>query len=268
MENVYHDRDLSEVEFRVPSKAWPVVRSLVERGRGGLLTHAEYYRAVASLRQLESFSPYIVREYYTSRVSWAVYTVEWLDSMARLLRNSKVLEVCAGRGVLIDLMRKRGVDWTATESHTPAGCSPELIQQEALDAVRSFDPHHHMAPDVVFVSWIPYESTLDQELMLLCKEREIPLIIVGESPGGCTGSHTFAQDQLSEYEAERGDKPCLAMPFWRTAMNSVFEQYSLGSFCDVPVWEGMHDHTCVCFAGDSVIESVLERADIWSKTNQ
>jgi len=259
MENAYHDRDLSEVEFRVPSKAWPVLRSLVERGRGGLLTHDEYYHAYKLLRSIDFASAYRAREYYTAQVSWAVFTVEWLDSMARLLKNNKVLEVCAGRGVLIDLMRKRGVAWEATETHIPVGGHPEIIQQEALEAVRGRNP------DVVFASWIPYESTLDQELMLLCKEKQIPLILVGESPGGCTGSHTFGQDYVNEWDEEKGLKTCLAMPFWRKSMDTVFEQYGLGDFYDVPVWDGIHDYTCVCFTGDSVIEGVLERATYGGK---
>jgi len=227
---------------------------LVERGRGGLLTQADFKRAFSLLRQTEQFSTYIAREYYTTQVSWAIYTEEWMDSMAKILKNNNVLEVCAGRGVLINPMQMRGVRWTATEATVPTGGHSDLIQQEALEAVRSRNP------DVVFASWIPYESTLDQELMLLCKEKQIPLILVGESPGGCTGSHTFGKEYLDEWEVEKGEETCLAAPFWRKSMDTIFEQYVLGDFRDVPVWDGIHDYTCVCFTGDSVIESVLMRA--------
>lgn len=131
---------------------------------------------------------------YRHYVSWAVYTKEWLDYMAKKLKGKTVLEICSGTGTLANNMRKRGINWIATDSNDWRK-DPEvppmpiyiddLIEIDAVEAVKTADC------DVVFGSWIPYKSNIDFEVGKICMAKNIPFIIVGEGPWGCTGSNIF-----------------------------------------------------------------------------
>jgi len=142
----------------------------------------------------------------TEPCALCVPTVEWLDSLVRVLAGRRVVEVCAGTGVIAGLMRRRGVDWTATDWE-PRG--ENVRKLDALEAVKNLNP------EVIFASWIPYRSRLDVRLA----ETGLPLILVGENYG-CTGSEEF----WAKYE-----------PVPLTELYSDFE--------DVPNWDGIHDFT-------------------------
>jgi hypothetical protein len=138
--------------------------------------------------------------------SWCLPTVEWLNSMERLLAGKRVLEVCAGNGHIARLMRARGIDWTATDIEPG---HPNVEKMNALEAVEQYKP------DVIFVSWIPYGSDLDVRLASL----GIPMVIVGEL-GGCTGTDAFYKE------------------FDPRAADGVFSWFE-----DLPSWDFIHDYT-------------------------
>jgi hypothetical protein len=153
-----------------------------------------------------------VRKYVTNECSWSIFTKAWLDALGELLEGRRVVEVCAGTGILGPLMASRGVEWI---------CSDVEPQDEHVLCIDAFEAEDilHLQPDVIFASWIPYTAAIDMTLV----ETRCPLILVGESPGGCTGS-----EELWDHDA------------WKEAI----EPSSLiPDFEDVLQWDGIHDHT-------------------------
>jgi hypothetical protein len=109
-------------------------------------------------------------------------------------------------------MRRRGVDWTATDKLPP---NDQVIKMGAVTAIKIYKP------DIVFASWIPYRSTVDFKIAKLGR----PIILVGEGGGGCTGS-----DRLEE----------------RDRFNQIWRiRDYLPWFKDVPQWAGIHDYTSI-----------------------
>ena len=95
------------------------------------------------------------RALYQQAVSWAVFTEEWLDALASLLKScgrTRVLELAAGAGVLAAPMRRRGLLWRTTDrkpAHIAIGAPPEAC--DALAALARFGDE----TDAVFWSWWP-----------------------------------------------------------------------------------------------------------------
>lgn len=157
------------------------------------------------------------RDAYTAEVSWAVYTTEYIDSLTKLLEGKRVLEVCAGRGILQPIMRKRGIEWISTDENPPAGAE----HVEGMNAHDALDNYRNM--DAIFASWIPLGARWD----VLLLDRP-PLVLVGEGPYGCTGSDQF-WDLVDELKLETYE-PAERYHEW---------------FEDIPKWEGVHDYTLV-----------------------
>ena len=165
----------------------------------------------------------VARAVYTAEVAWALYTVEFLDSLAKLSRllaskaTPQVLEVMAGQGTLARPMADRNIQWTCTDSDP---ITREVVQRNALAAISEFGDES----DLLFVSWVPYESTEDLAILNeWVRKRGKPLIIVGEGKGGCTGSRAF-WEELAHF-------------------NHCFPAGRYRWFRDVPTWNGMHDQT-------------------------
>lgn len=157
------------------------------------------------------------RHHVATTRGWALFTEEWADSLARLLAGKRVLEVCAGRGTVLEMMRARGLDWTATDRYPVDEC---VLQMRALTAVQKV-PH-----DVVFWSWMPYSTEMDRRIAL----RGEHCVFVGEDAGGCTGSTL-----LWPYGTSRRRYPYTIDP--ATTVDP--------SFVDVPRWSGINDQTWV-----------------------
>jgi hypothetical protein len=157
------------------------------------------------------------RDAFIREVGFMVPSRQWLDSMARFLHASglpRVLEVCAGHGTLVAPMRARGIAWDAVDE-APRG--PDVREGDALTeaeaAVRGG------LVDALFASWLPMDGGTDQRLASL----GVPFVVVGEPPGGCTGSEGFAE---SKYRVEYA--------------RDVIEGWE-----DPPQWVGLHDLTMI-----------------------
>ena len=202
-------------------------------------------RALSSKRKL----PSILRFLFTSKVSWAVFTTEWLDSLARFLtslglpQGARVLEVCAGENTLSAPMRERGYDWVATDVTIRETAVTPPIQCGGYDAVRRYQPR------AVFWSWwsegatpvsadVTSQGTRDAQdteesknacdsaargedwqTADWCMKAEVPIIFVGEPRGGVTGSASF-----------------WAGPWRPSLVADITEE-----FHDVPRWDGQDD---------------------------
>ncbi|MDB4278229.1 hypothetical protein N9917_01365 [Deltaproteobacteria bacterium] len=217
-----------------PEMDIPKLRTLVSAGQTGSLTEVQF-RTLSGCTAgwgIGSMSSYYYRSYYCKAVSWSVYTTEFIDSMQRLTAGRRVLEVCAGRGTLSRVLRGRGEDWTATDLY-PVTDDVEAL--DALEAVRTYKP------EVIVVSWVPYGSNLDEQLADLAKELGIPMVIIGEGNGGCTGSGTF-WNRGSEvwYDDDYEEVENGALDWNIHSLGSLFDW-----FTDVPRWNGINDYTSI-----------------------
>jgi len=148
-----------------------------------------------------------VRHYYTQNCCWCLPTVEWLDSLARVCQGRRVLEVCAGCGVIAQLMRYRGIDWTAVDIAPRSDAVVGMWADEALDK------YEH---DILFASWINNGDPLDANLACF----GTPMILVSEGYGGCTGSkHLWDENEI---------------------LNAT---KTIDGFTDLPSWNNIHDST-------------------------
>ena len=209
---------------------------------------------------LEAVRP-LMRQTFSRRATWALFTVEWLDSLQRLLAllhvgDARVCEVCAGGGVLAQLMRARGVDWVASDANPPRGAQELVVRQGALEAVAA-----QASVGAVFWAWWskPRDATKrkhtgadaplraaaggggdadsgstassiapeDRRLVEACVARGIPVVFVSEPRGGITGSCELWD---GPYEVSSAAELCAAASI---------------AFEDVPQWPGFSDRTFV-----------------------
>jgi hypothetical protein len=162
---------------------------------------------------------YELRTVFCKYASWAIYTQEYLDSLAEMVKGYRVVEVGAGRGLLQPLMQERGIDWLSTDRRPPVRLpgQPYVMKRGWQRALKV-----KWGAELVFASWWPYEDDDDVRLAQVCADRNIPLIVVGEDSYGCTGSKKF-------WSSEQ-DWKVLSMP---------------EHFEDLPSWSGIHDYTYV-----------------------
>jgi hypothetical protein len=210
----------------------PALRRLVAHGADGTLTE-ELFHTLATATDMGSFpgrtysyTRHDYRFFYCREVSWAVYTVEYMQALAQAIRpGERVVEVGAGRGMLGLHMPRylpERATWICTDILPPAGAG-HVLKFDAFEAVEQFKP------DVVFASWAPYQDDMDMRLA-----RMVPCIFIGEGNGGCTGSEGF----WSEAERKRYTI-CDAflrddVPRWTGLNDSTFRTF--------PVTRGTHEH--------------------------
>ena len=207
-----------------------LLEPLLRRARDGLLTHADAVelangqlgeRELAQhvLRCSDCFghisflqhSATLSRGIYQGQVSYFLFTKEWLDALALLLRSrgrTRVLEVAAGSGVLAAPMRHRGLSWLATDPHSASTALLGTEPPEACDALTAL-ARHGDAVDAIFYSWWPRDDAGDAALAAECAARGLPIIYVGEPAGGMTGSAVL-------WEQWPGMRPLaeLTLPCW------------------------------------------------------
>ena len=226
--NCYHDRIFDGPQVP-PGPLFHLIRSSI----AGRLTHDQFStfaREHSYSRTGDIMGSHDARERYSKACSWAIYTSEWADDVAKLLRGKRVVEICAGRGILGPIMQERGLDWTCTDLCPPRGVT-HVEKLDAMDAIRE------LQPDVVFASWIPYESTdIDYQIATM----GMPMLVVGEGWGGCTGSKKFwGSYSWDDDDEEKED--AIPRPYKIVSVDDVWR--SSKEFSDVPQWDGIHDYT-------------------------
>jgi hypothetical protein len=192
------------------------------------------------------------RHVWTRHVSWALFTTEWMDSLAQLLRHIvgtctdvqhapsriRVLEVAAGSGLLASAMGRRGIDWHCSDSvqvpelQSQQGSCEHKAALQCLTDLELGDPA--LAPDVVFWSWWSRNESqeakaagnISEERAVAehCHRLGIPIVFVGEPRGGITGGTSYWDHAP-----------------WTTTRADVL----LGAAVDVAQWPGYEDCTWV-----------------------
>ncbi len=141
-----------------------------------------------------------------------IFTQEYIKELSNFIekrfgKNIKIVEVCAGDGRLTKVLKEKGFNIIGIDDRSrqkdEKGKTKEkqdikypdfIINQEALQYIKD------IKPELIIASWIEYGSDLDIKIV----ETGIPLIIIGEGHGGCTG--TFEFWNRDEFKYEKLDK--------------------------------------------------------------
>jgi len=112
-------------------------------------------------------------------VAYGNFTPEFLDELAEILRDRKVLEVFAGNGFLASLLSSRGIDIQATSQFTghdghEFGMYHHVIEMDASDAVLSLGSN----ADVLLMSWPPADEGATKAALAWGDDR--PIVFIGE----------------------------------------------------------------------------------------
>lgn len=284
---------LPPVLVDLPTLIERALQPTIAAGRAGKLTaegaHAliEGAPLAAKSRELSALpvdrvAP-LMRHVYSRSVSWALFTAEYLDALRTLLQlvtgheQPRVLEVCAGSGILVQPMRSRGLDWRATDAHPPPSAAGAVSTCGALAAVEAAVASPDVPAAVFFAWWSkpaeakrgsprkrkagddgapgPAAATVDEptadaaarpppedvRLAELCAAHAIPVCFVSEPAGGLTGS--------AELWALAGRGYTI-----RPAAEVV------ENFVDVPNWPGFRDRTWVLQRAPAIAAEPAARA--------
>ena len=263
----------------IPVLVERALRMQIEAGKLGKLT-AEQARGMVegtdivrrnrdlSSLPLERVTP-LIRHIYTRHVSWALFTQEYCDALHKLFgllingrrQTARVLEVCAGSGALVNPMRERGVEWSATDANPPKVTLGEVKTSGALAAVleaapaKRADTGYGWVPaeiDAVFFAWWskpkkPKRKQADEDaeeavvddpvpedcrLVAHCLQMDIPVVFLSEPEGGLTGSPEL----------------------WAGEYQIIPAAELVKGFVDVTRWKGFTDSTYVILPRNSDVK--------------
>jgi hypothetical protein len=115
---------------------------------------------------------------------WVLVDLLWTKELAYYLDGRSVLEVMGGQGYLAKALAHHGVNIHSTDID-PSGPVIEVEKLSAVEAVLKYSDR-----DILLMSWPPYDDGVcEQAASFWTKNKEI--IVIGEGPGGCTGSDKF-----------------------------------------------------------------------------
>ena len=133
--------------------------------------------------------------------SWGTFEPAFLDELAISLHGMRVLEICAGNGLLASLLRERGVDiHPTTLFRTMDGHRLGLFcEVEELDARVAADRYRD-THDILLMCWPDPDEVAMQACLLWGEDR--PVVFIGEVTdlehghlGGCASDLFFELSQ-------------------------------------------------------------------------
>lgn len=113
-----------------------------------------------------------------------LWTKEYIDALSEYLLTcpQPIIEVGAGKGLLSYYLRKKGVPILATDDNSWNLIKENKYDVKVLDYKAAIKKYK---PETVIVSWM----LLDADWTPFFREMNIKeYILIGEGPGGCTGS--------------------------------------------------------------------------------
>jgi len=156
---------------------------------------------------------YETRRMAVDKWSWAIPDEKALKAIQKY---APILEIGAGRGYWAALLRARGVDVKAYDSH-PVPNHYHRTGGEAYTAVHRGRPRcaERFAGHALFLCWPVYAEPMAAECLRRYKGDTV--IYVGEGYGGCTGDdnfHSMLSDQFEEIEV-------IHIPQWKCVYDNL-----------------------------------------------
>ena len=167
---------------KTPSRPQPKLKqamdTLIRLASDGRLEEAHFQEFRDRFQTVSFFH---TRKRFAEEVSEPLFTVEWMDSMARLLKGYRVVEILSYRGVLIQPMSQRGIEWVGADEH------PKLIDHGSHThtplSIHQLDPRQAIEtlnPDVVVMPRLRKQDD-DSEVLGLMAEHKLPLVLLRDS---------------------------------------------------------------------------------------
>lgn len=132
---------------------------------------------------------YDVRRTYIREHSWFILTEETADTLAKFLRNDKVIEVGAGTGYLAAHMRQRGVRHYRAYDHFRGGYYNRKVKHYGTKKRNAMRLNLSLY-DTVVMCWPTYNADFAARIISRMRSGQW-LVFQGEGYGGCTGDDTF-----------------------------------------------------------------------------
>jgi SAM-dependent methyltransferase len=174
----------------VPGDAEPPA-VLADEPYRALLAHPAFEHIANRRRAGSLCNPF--RDAYLARFGFVVLSRETLDTLARLLRDARVLEVGAGSGYLASRLAARGTDVLACDrggQHcSQYGLSQCYRRDHEGDALTLLPGDF----DVVLMAWPPYREPLATNVARCMRPGQV-LVYEGEGLAGCTASDAFFEE--------------------------------------------------------------------------
>ena len=155
-------------------------------------------------------SSYYVREEYIENVGFALFNMNLARELKSIIKDDKVLEICAGTGFISYALQKAGVDIIATDNYSWINegrlNKKPYIEVENIDGLEAINKY---GKDVkwVLVSWPPYQEPIAYEAVKLLHKinPDATMIFLGEDWGGNTANDDFFEftEEIMEEETER-----------------------------------------------------------------
>lgn len=158
-------------------------------------------------------SSYYVRQDYIENVGFALFNMNLARELKSIIKDDKVLEICAGTGFISYVLQKAGVDIIATDNYSwinEGRLNKEpYINVENIDGLEAINKY---GKDIkwLLISWPPYQDPIAYEAAKLLHKinPDAIMIILGEDWGGCTGNDDFFEftEEIMEEETQRCNK--------------------------------------------------------------
>lgn len=141
-----------------------------------------------SLDLMKIFSFGVIRETYLAKYSHAIITNELVDSLVKLCKDKKAVELGSGSGYLSHLLKLKGVDITTVD--TADWYTERVIRKP--DIIGSYREMDFSDYDVVIMPWPNYESNAAAQVLKGLNENQL-FIYCGEGLRGCCGDDDLHQ---------------------------------------------------------------------------
>lgn len=136
---------------------------------------------------------------------WAIVDKRWTRALAEWIGDRKVLEIMAGAGWLAKALNDYGVGITATDDYSWDNRHSKAKRVYPVKCAHCLEAISKYPADILICSWPPYgEDAITAAARLWGPEK--PIIMIGESRGGCNAPDDF----WAGYEAEPADFPMVS----------------------------------------------------------
>lgn len=146
-----------------------------------------------------SFNSLLMRDKYTSNISWCLVSESWVNELVKVLKGKKCLELYAGRGLLSYCLQSRGVSVKPCDDYSWIGSLANTFTSvENMDAVDFIRKNKDEDIDYIIISWPPYEDHKIEEVTKEIKKYfpKCTIVYIGEDWGGCNATNEWF-DMLS-----------------------------------------------------------------------
>lgn len=152
------------------------------------------------------------RDIYIREFGFSLISKSWIVALKdNIIKDSKCLEIMAGRGLLAKSLKDIGVDIIATDNlewqsgkYYPIWES-HFTKIEKLDCLEAIEKYGNDVEFIV-VSWAPYDESICYDALIMMRKvsPNCKMIFIGEGQGGCTADDEFFE--ATKYASDKDEQ--------------------------------------------------------------